>query len=61
MTDYNKAGRVIGLDLGDKESHYCELASVGDEMTEGRTGIQICWGRVLGSSRWHADILGEAH
>ena len=25
MTDYNKAGRVIGLDLGDKESHYCEL------------------------------------
>lgn len=36
MTDYSKAGRVIGLDLGDKESHYCELGSVGEAMTEGR-------------------------
>jgi transposase len=36
MRDYNKAGRVIGLDLGDKESHYCELAGVGEEMREGR-------------------------
>lgn len=36
MTDYNKEGRVIGLDLGDKESHYWELSCGGDGKREGR-------------------------
>jgi transposase len=35
MTDYSKEGRVVGLDLGDKEIHYYELSAGGERLSEG--------------------------
>jgi transposase len=32
----SKPGQVVGLDLGDRHSHYCMLSSAGEAMEEGR-------------------------
>ena len=32
----SKRSQVVGLDLGDRHSHYCMLSSTGEVMEEGR-------------------------
>ena len=32
----SKPEKVVGLDLGDRHSHYCMLTSTGEAMEEGR-------------------------
>jgi transposase len=32
----NRPSQVVGLDLGDRYSHYCMLTSSGEEMEEGK-------------------------
>ncbi len=36
MTEYTLASRTVGLDVGDRETHYCILDMGGDSLDEGR-------------------------